>query len=99
MPIDMDIGNAYIHAMETTHINRAADICGGASSLARAIGAKPPTVYQWLDGSRPVPLHQCPAIEAATSGAVRCEQLRPDVQWVRARGRVTHYKVSVQAAA
>jgi DNA-binding transcriptional regulator YdaS (Cro superfamily) len=28
-----------------------------------------------------VPAEHCPSIERATQGAVRCEQLRPDVEW------------------
>lgn len=28
-----------------------------------------------------VPAEYCPAIERATGGMVRCEELRPDVEW------------------
>ncbi len=28
-----------------------------------------------------VPAEHCPAIERATGGAVRCEDLRPDIEW------------------
>lgn len=28
-----------------------------------------------------VPAEHCPAIERATGGKVRCEELRPDVAW------------------
>jgi DNA-binding transcriptional regulator YdaS (Cro superfamily) len=28
-----------------------------------------------------VPAAHCPSIERATKGAVRCEDLRPDVDW------------------
>lgn len=43
-----------------------------------------------------VPEDKCAAIEAATAGAVRCEDLRPDVEWTRdAGGRVTGYHVRV----
>jgi len=38
-------------------------------------------VNQWATGRRPVPAEFCPKIERATSGAVRCEDLRPDIEW------------------
>jgi DNA-binding transcriptional regulator YdaS (Cro superfamily) len=56
---------------------------GSQSKLARAIGAHSQLVWQWSSGVRPVPANQCPAIERATAGACTCEQLRPDVRWVR----------------
>jgi len=62
-------------------IKTAADIVGGQAALARALDVKPPTVNQWVKGERRVPAEQCPSIERATSGKVRCEDLRPDVAW------------------
>ncbi len=61
----------------------------GQKGLARAIGVPPPLVSQWVNGVRRVPAERCPAIERATGGLVRCEELRPDVDWavLRARGR------------
>ncbi|WP_336606339.1 transcriptional regulator [Calidifontimicrobium sp. SYSU G02091] len=55
---------------------------GGPSKVARMLGIKPPSVIGW--GGR-VPPDRCPAIERATGGEVTCEQLRPDVRWVRVR--------------
>lgn len=40
----------------------------------------------WRDGKRGLPADHCPAIERATNGAVRCEELRPDVDWAYLRG-------------
>jgi DNA-binding transcriptional regulator YdaS (Cro superfamily) len=54
---------------------------GRQSSLARAIGADSQLVWQWARGMRQVPADRCPAIERATGGEVRCEELRPDVEW------------------
>lgn len=54
--------------------------------LAKAIGAHPVLVSQWASGTRRVPAERCPAIERATGGAVRCEDLRPDVDWAYLRG-------------
>lgn len=62
-------------------ILKAAELMGGQASLARAMGVQPPTVNQWAKGDRPVPAERCPQIEAITSGGVRCEELRPDVNW------------------
>ena len=54
---------------------------GGAAKLAHAIGVTPPMVYQWASGLRQVPAERCIQIERATDGAVRCEELRPDIDW------------------
>lgn len=62
-------------------ILKAAHQLGGQASLARAMGVQPPTVNQWVKGDRPIPAERCPQIEALTSGNVRCEELRPDVDW------------------
>jgi len=52
------------------------------SSLAAKLGMKNSVlVNQWSNGVRQVPAERCPAIERATGGAVRCEDLRPDVEW------------------
>ncbi len=52
-----------------------ADACDGISVQA---------VHKWADGN--VPADRCPTIERLTSGAVRCEELRPDVDWAVLRG-------------
>ncbi|PAT31860.1 Cro/Cl family transcriptional regulator [Vandammella animalimorsus] len=65
-------------------INSAATAAGGQSALARLLGIKPPTVNQWVKGTRAVPARFCPDIEAATG--VPCEELRPDVNWAVLRG-------------
>ena len=49
--------------------------------LARAIGVPAALISQWKGRVRPVPAERCPAIEKATGGAVRCEELRPDIEW------------------
>lgn len=52
------------------------------SSLSAKLGMKNSVlVNQWVNGVRQVPAERCPAIERATGGAVRCEDLRPDVEW------------------
>lgn len=52
-----------------------------AVSLAAAIGVNPVLISQWRTGARKVPAERCPSIERATNGIVRCEDLRPDVDW------------------
>lgn len=56
----------------------AAKHLGSVSALASSLGVQPPTVHQWCNGARPVPIEKCVAIERATSGAVTREDLRPD---------------------
>ncbi|GAB3357987.1 MULTISPECIES: helix-turn-helix domain-containing protein [Giesbergeria] len=67
-------------------IQRAIDITGGVSGLAAVIGASSPAIYSWRSGARTFPAELCPSIEKATSGVVRCEDLRPDVDWAYLRG-------------
>lgn len=67
-------------------IQRAIDITGSASALARTLGSSVPSIYSWRNGTRSFPAELCPSIEKATSGAVRCEDLRPDVDWAYLRG-------------
>ena len=59
---------------------QAIEIAGGQSALARAIGGSAQTVNNWIRRAS-VPAEHCHAIERATNGAVRCEDLRPDVEW------------------
>lgn len=62
-------------------ILRAAEAVGSQAALARLLKVTPSAVNQWATGDRRVPAEQCPAIERATAGAVRCEELRSDVAW------------------
>jgi len=49
--------------------------------LARKVGVTPGAVNQWVTGVSQISVKLCPLVEAATGGAVRCEDLRPDVRW------------------
>ena len=51
----------------------------GLTRLARELGLRPQAVSNWR--SRGVPAEYCPANERATQGRVRCEDVRPDVDW------------------
>lgn len=61
-------------------LNRAIELLGGVSAAAETLGIKNyQTIQQWRRSG--VPAEYCPAIERATKGQVRCEDLRPDVEW------------------
>lgn len=67
--------------MEQHPIDRAAAIVGSQKALADSLGVTKAAVGQWKDEGRRVPAEHCPAIERLTAGHVRCEELRPDVEW------------------
>jgi DNA-binding transcriptional regulator YdaS (Cro superfamily) len=67
--------------MEQQAIERACATVGGQANLARAVGVGPQQVWQWCYGYRRVPAERAILIERATAGAVRCEEIRPDVDW------------------
>lgn len=72
-------------------VQRAIAAVGSQAALARALGVTAGAVSLWGSGGRPVPVDRCPQIEQETRKAakaarnpslvVRCEELRPDVQW------------------
>lgn len=76
----------YDERMNEKPIEQACRILGSQAALALALGVTAPTVNQWVIGKRPIPAGRCPGIERATIGAVRCESLRPDVDWAYLRG-------------
>lgn len=55
----------------------ACKVVGGFSALARILQITPAAVHQWRHNG--VPAELCPVIERLTG--VRCEDLRPDVEW------------------
>lgn len=67
-------------------IRKAISIAGGASHLAACLGVSTQAVCFWRDGARSIPPERCIAIEKVTGGEVRCEHLRPDVDWAYLRG-------------
>lgn len=69
-----------------TAIKTACGHVGGQAEMAKRLGISPPTVNQWINGTRQIPARRCPEIEKATFGAVRCEDLRPDIDWSYLRG-------------
>lgn len=77
------------------HLERAAKIIGSQALLAAKLGVTRGAVGQWKDGGRRVPAEHCPSIERLTSGMVRCEELRPDIEWsvLRANGEGLGFNV------
>jgi len=66
-------------------LDRAVAVVGSLQAVATRLGVTKGAVGQWkLDGRR-VPAEHCPAIERMTGGVVRCEDLRPDVDWAYIR--------------
>ena len=57
--------------------------------FAQLLGVTQGAVWQWIAGKKPVSAESCIAIERATAGEVRCEDLRPDIDWhvVRSKRR------------
>lgn len=66
-------------------LNKAITALRTQTNLANAIGVKPQVVHNWVVRGN-VPADYCPTIEKVTSGAVKCEELRPDVDWAYLRG-------------
>lgn len=75
--------------MANDALNTAISILKGQTGLARAISQPNKVITQahvwgWLNSpnrDQMPPAEYCPAIERATDGLVRCEDLRPDVDW------------------
>ena len=80
LPASLPTSPAALRARRTRALQRAVELCGGQSALASAIGLSQSHVWNWLARER-VPAEHCPAIERATLRKVRCEELRPDVDW------------------
>ena len=61
-------------------IKTAIEICGSQALVAKACDVSQPTVFKWLSGGK-MDVKYIPAIIKATNGAVKPEDLRPDVDW------------------
>jgi len=68
-----------------TALEKAIEVVGSQVELARLLNVTKAAVNQWKLPGRRVPLVHCPQIERATNGTVRCEDLRPDVNWTVVR--------------
>lgn len=57
---------------------KAVQLVGGPSVMAGKLGVSVQAVCFWRDGKRKLPVERCYAIEQATDGQVRRQDLRPD---------------------
>ncbi|MGV6989637.1 Cro/CI family transcriptional regulator [Testudinibacter sp. P80/BLE/0925] len=53
---------------------------GGPSKVARYFNISPWAVNMWVRNNK-IPAERCPDIELLTKGEIKCEDLRPDVNW------------------
>jgi DNA-binding transcriptional regulator YdaS (Cro superfamily) len=67
-----------------TPIEKAVEVVGSQSELARQIGCSQVFVHHMVHGMRSIPPRFCRPIEHATNGAVTRYELRPDVFGERA---------------
>ncbi|MEJ2800607.1 helix-turn-helix domain-containing protein [Comamonadaceae bacterium PP-2] len=72
-----------------TSIHDAIQGAGGPAKVARALGVTVQAVCFWRDGLRSLPAEHCPTLERLNDGRVRCEELRPDVDWAYLRRQPT----------
>lgn len=76
----------YIRAMNqrAEYLRKAIELMGGLQAAKKTLDLNTYQAMQAWKRTR-VPAEYCPAIEKATAGAVRCEDLRPDVDWAYLR--------------
>lgn len=70
--------------MATDHdaLDKAVQLLGGVTAAALRLNVKSyQSIQQWR--STCVPIERCPIVEREVAGAITCEDLRPDVSWVR----------------
>lgn len=58
---------------------------GRAADLARITNTPASNVSDWINGKRPIPQNKAPIVASFTG--VPVEALKPDVTWLRLRGR------------
>lgn len=70
---------------EKAALQRAAAILGGQAALATVLGYDDRRhVWPWFNTNRQFPAEHCPKVERATRAKgelVKCEDLRPDIDW------------------
>ena len=72
--------------MITHSIKEAIRLAGGLSLLARELGTTPQTVSNWRSRGAVPPAYAL-AIEQSTRGAVRAEDVCPQIPWHLIRGK------------
>lgn len=64
--------------VSTGIIDKIVSIVGSKAALAKALNTTKQNVNQWKEK---IPIKYCPDIERVTSGVVKCEEMRPEVNW------------------
>ena len=80
----------------STDVRKFVDLAGGPATVARACGIRVQAVSQWIS-SGSIPIDRIAVLEQISGGKVRAEDIRPDVHWMRAHGRVIGYFVPLAA--
>ncbi|HEX8610188.1 MAG TPA: helix-turn-helix domain-containing protein [Telluria sp.] len=62
-------------------LDKAVSYVGTVQNMADHLGVTKGAISQWKQEGRRIPAEHCPAIERLTARGVRCEQMRPDVDW------------------
>jgi DNA-binding transcriptional regulator YdaS (Cro superfamily) len=76
--------NGVMQTLNETPLDRAIKVADGITSMARSLGlSSHMVIHHWKKNG--VPAEHCPNVEALTG--VRCEELRPDVNWAVLRGK------------
>lgn len=60
---------------------------GRTKLLSTLMGVSESMVSKWGSGVRQITAERCLEIERETAGVVRCETMRPDINWARPRHR------------
>lgn len=66
---------------------------GGPAKVARQCGVSVQAVCFWRDGHRTLPAEHCITLEKMSNGLVRCEDMRPEVDWAYLRNASTAQEV------
>jgi DNA-binding transcriptional regulator YdaS (Cro superfamily) len=82
-----------------TKVAQAISLLGGPAKAARALGVSVQAASFWRDGARTFPADLCITVEKLTDGRIRCEELRPDVDWAYLRCSGDGHGASVQEVA
>jgi DNA-binding transcriptional regulator YdaS (Cro superfamily) len=72
--------------MSTSPLDEVLAIVGSLQALATHLGVTKGAVAQWKLPGRRIPAEYCPTIEKLVHGKVKCEAMRPDVDWGYVRG-------------
>ncbi|SCC31873.1 transcriptional regulator [Gilliamella intestini] len=70
-------------------IKKVVDFFGGSQvETAKKLNVSKSQVWQWLNNVNSIAIEKAIDIEDKTNGAVKCEDLRPDVNWSVIRSKV-----------